>query len=117
MRKYLYKVWRFSLPLVFVLMIVHLLKDITQDILKIPTFLDLLGDVNEDLSVFPPLVQQVIITLGFVSFGVEVFLILAIPKILKSKDNSKLEKYAIAFLLFLIAYFMSVTLMDPRYHL
>jgi len=117
MKKYLLKIWHFSLPIIFLIVFVHFLKDITQDILKIPTFLDLLGNVNEDLSVFPLLVRQIIIVLGFVSFGIEAFLIVAIPKVIKNKGNSKQEKYVIASLLFLLIYFISVTLMDPRYHL
>ena len=117
MRKYLHKIWYFSLPVIFLIIFVHFLKDITQDILKIPTFLDLLGNVNEDLSVFPPFIQQIIIALGFVSFGIEFFLIVAIPKVMKDKENSKLEKFVIASILFLIFYFISVTLIDPRYHL
>ena len=99
------------------IIIVHFLKDITQDVLKIPTFLDLLGNVNEDLSAFPPLIQQIIIALGFISFGIEVFLIVAIPKVMKNKENSKLEKYVMISLLFLVIYFISVSLMDPRYRL
>lgn len=117
MKKYLHKIWQFSLPIVFLIVFVHFLKDITQDILKTPTFLDLLGNVNEDLSAFPPFIQQIIIALGFVSFGIEVFLIVAIPKVMKNKENLKLEKSVIISLLFLIIYFISVTLMDPRYHL
>ena len=117
MKKYLHKIWHLSLPIILLIIFVHFLKDITQDILKIPTFLDLLGNVNEDLSVFPLIIRQIIITLGFASFVLEAFLIVAIPKIMINKENSKLEKYVIASILFLIIYFISVTLMDPRYHL
>lgn len=117
MKKYLHKFWHFFLPIIFLIVFVHLLKDITQDILKVPTFLDLLGNVNEDLSVFPSFIRQIITALGFVSFGIEAFLIVAIPKVIKNKENSKLEKYVVGTLLFLIIYFISVTLMDPRYHL
>lgn len=115
MRKFLYKVWRFLLPFIFLIVFVHFLKDITQDILKIPTALDLLGNVNEDLSVFPPYVQHLIIGLGFISFGVETFLVVAIPQVIKNKKNTKLENFVIVSLLFLVFYFISVTLMDPRY--
>lgn len=117
MKKYLHKIWLFFLPVVFLIVFVHFLKDITQDILKIPTFLDLLGNVNEDLSLFPPPIRQIITTLGLVSFVIEAFLIVTIPKVIKNKENSKLEKYVIGTLLFLIIYFISVTLMDPHYHL
>jgi O-antigen/teichoic acid export membrane protein len=117
MKKYLHKIWHFSLPIIFLIVFIHFLKDITQDILKVPSFLDLLGNVNEDLSVFPLIARQIINALGFVSFGTEAFLIVAIPKVMKNKENSKLEKYVIASLLFLIIYFISVTLMDPCYHL
>ncbi len=117
MKKYLHKIWQFSLPVIFLIVFVHFLKDITQDILKTPTFLDLLGNVNEDLSAFPLVIRQIIIALGFVSFGIEVFLIVVIPKVMKNKENSKLEKYVIASLLFLVIYFISITLLDPRYHL
>jgi hypothetical protein len=115
MMKYLYKIWRFCLPAFFLVVLVHLLKDITQDIFKIPTFLDFFGNVNEDLLVFSPLIRQVIAGFGFISFGVEVFLVVAIPKVIMNKKNSKLERYAVLALLFLVIYFISVTLMDPRF--
>lgn len=117
MQKNLYKIWRFFLPIIFLIVWVHFLKDITQDILKISTFLDLLGNINEDLSAFPPLIQKIIIALGFVSFGVETFLIMAIPKVIKDKGRSKLEPYVIGSLLILVIYFISVVLMDPHYRI
>lgn len=108
------KIWRKSLPFVFLIVLVHFLKDITQDILKVPTFLDSLGNVNEDLSVLPNFVGQTIIILGYVSFIIEAFLIVAIPKVIKAKANTRLEKYVIIAILFLAIYFVTVTLLDPR---
>jgi len=117
MKNSLYKIWKFFLPFIFIIVFVHFLKDITQDILKIPTFLDLLGNVNEDLSEFPLFIQWIIISLGYLSFGIEVFLVVTIPQIIKDKNHAKLEKYIIASFIFLVAYFISVTLIDPRYYL
>lgn len=59
-------IWRKILPVIFILVLVHFLKDITQDILHIATQLDRLGDVKEDLSGFPPVIQTLYVVLGFV---------------------------------------------------
>ncbi|MFH1841104.1 MAG: hypothetical protein ABH807_03045, partial [Candidatus Shapirobacteria bacterium] len=48
-----YKLWRKILPLILLFVSIHFLKDITQDVLRIPTFLDVFGDVKEDLSFLP----------------------------------------------------------------
>lgn len=117
MKQLLNKIWRKSLPFIFLIVLAHFLKDITQDILKVPTFLDLIGNVNEDLSVFPKFIGQIIIVLGYVSYVFEAFLIVSIPKVIKGKANTRLEKYVIVTLLFLAIYFITVILMDPRYRM
>ena len=48
--KSVFNIWRLLLPFLYIFILVHFLKDITQDILKISTPLDLFGDVKEDIS-------------------------------------------------------------------
>lgn len=101
--------------LIFVLVAAHFLKDITQDILKIPTFLDLMGDVNEDLSVLPGFLRQGFLILGYSSFLAELFLLAAIPFIILKKSSVRLEKIVWGCVIFLILYLLSATLLDPRF--
>lgn len=54
-------------------------------VVEAKVLLDLLGNINEDLSGFPPLFQKLIVALGYISFGVELFLIVAIPKVIINK--------------------------------
>lgn len=114
-KKKVYRIWRFFLPFIFVLSLIHLLKDITQDILKIPTWLDVLGDVKEDISSFPLLFQKLFFILGICSVAGEVFLLTAIPLALKSKKISRVD-YAIGIVVVsLLVFFALATLLDPRY--
>ena len=114
MKNLLYRIWRVFLPLIFIVILAHFIKDITQDILKIPTPLDLLGDIHEDLSAFPVYVQSIFVGLGISSFFVEAFLLVSIPLIMKRDVSKSLEKAVWFMLAILLLYFLTVTLLDPR---
>jgi hypothetical protein len=101
--------------IIFVLVATHFLKDITQDILKIPTILDLLGNANEDISNFPKVMQLVFIGIGYASFFVEIFLLIAIPLVLMNKKYIKLEKIVWTTTAMLVVYFVTAIFLDPRY--
>jgi hypothetical protein len=82
-----FKIWRKSLPFLFIFILIHFLKDITQDILRISTPLDIFGDVKESISFLSKPVQLIFYYgLGGFSFVVEVFLLIAIPKIVRRKE-------------------------------
>ena len=100
---------------IFVFVATHFLKDITQDILKVPTILDLLGNANEDISSFPKAIQYIFIGMGYVSFLVEIFLIITIPLVLRKKEYVKLEKVVWVTILLLVVYFVTAILLDSRY--
>lgn len=110
------KIWRLVLRFIFVFVVIHLLKDITQDILKIPTPLDLLGDAKEDLSFLPKTFQFVYLYgFGGLSIIAEIFLLITIPKVLKRKEFSGLEKWILIAVMFLVLFFIMATFLDPRF--
>lgn len=111
------KVWRQILPFLYVFVLVHFLKDITQDILKISTPLDLLGDVKEDLSRFPIFIQNLFVLLGIGSFISEVFLLVSIPVVMKRKETTTLEKVILVVIMALLLFFLVATLLDPRFRI
>lgn len=114
----LFKIWRFVLSFLFLFVLIHFLKDITQDILKIKTPLDIFGDVKEDLSGLPTVAQSLYFYgLGSLSFLAEGFLLVSIPIVLKRKKFSKLEKYVVIAIVFLFVFFLIATMLDPRYKL
>jgi hypothetical protein len=113
----LFRVWRGLLPFLYVFVLVHFLKDITQDILKLPTPLDLLGDAKEDLSLFPDFIQNIFILLGVGSFMAEAFLLISIPVVMKKKEITSLEKVILALVIALLLFFLTVTLLDPRFRI
>jgi hypothetical protein len=114
----IYKIWRFLLPIIFIFILIHFLKDITQDILKISTPLDMLGDVVENLSGFSYLGKNIYIYgFGYFSFLVEIFLLFSIPVVLRRKSLSKLEKFAIFAFIYLAIYFSVAICLDPKYRL
>jgi len=111
------KAKRLFLLFVFVVILIHFFKDITQDLLKVPTVLDNLGDVKEDLSSLPLLIQNLVDGLGYLSFITEAFLLIAIPLSLKNNQNSKLKVTILVSIIFLMTYFVFITFLDPRYNL
>lgn len=101
------KLRNFFLIIIFIVFFTHLLKDITQDILKITTPLDYLGDVKEILSSFSLTAKIIYFIFGVLSVFGELFLVITIPIFLfkKKKDLLKLI-YITTFLL--IIYFITV---------
>lgn len=98
---------------VFCFTLLHFAKDITQDILAISTPLDLLGNAHEDLSRLPQSAAVLFVFLGYVSFVLELFLLIAIPLFMLA-HKVKLEKYIWLSTALLIGYFIVALLLDPR---
>ena len=112
----LFKMWRFILPLLFLFVLIHFLKDITQDILRIKTPLDVFGDVKEDVSKLSPTAQNLYLYgLGGISFLAEAFLLISIPIVWKRKVYSRLEKCVVFTIFSLLLYFLIAIMLDPRY--
>jgi len=112
----LLKAWRYFLPILFLFVLVHFAKDITQDILKISTPLDIFGDAKEDLSGLSTITKNLYLYgLGGLSFIVEIFLLVSIPVVLKRKRYTKLEKYVTIATIFLLLFFVVATILDPRF--
>jgi len=101
------KLLNFFLITFFIIFFVHLLKDITQDILKISTPLDYIGDLKEILSSFSLSTQIIYYAFGVLSVIAELFLVIAIPIYLfKKKKNLLISIYLIT--IFLVTYFITV---------
>ena len=112
----LYKIWRLILPFLFIFVLIHFLKDITQDILKIKTPLDILGDVEENLSSLSTTAQKTYLYgLGGLSVIAEVFLIVSIPIVWRRRTFSKLEKITMVVVGLLLLFFLVAITLDPRY--
>lgn len=117
MKNRLLSIWRLCLRLIFVFVIIHFLKDITQDILRVSTPLDIFGDAKEDLSFLPNSLQNIYLYgLGGFSFVAEAILIFSIPKVWKEEKLSKLGKLVIFLIFYLVIFFISAILLDPRYN-
>lgn len=115
MKQRIIKVRKYILIIIFGFTAIHFLKDITQDILNISTPLDALGDVKEDLSMFPGYLQGLFQFLGYASFIAEAFLLLSIPKIFYRKTVTQLEKAVYIVVAILLLYFLTAILLDPRF--
>ena len=103
------------LTLLFIFFGIHFLKDITQDILRIQTPLDLLGDVKEDLSAFSPFVQKLFYSFGVLSFIGEFFVLFSVPIVIKRKAVTRLEAAIYIVVVLILLFFLVVTLLDPRF--
>lgn len=108
------KFWRKILPILWIVVFIHFLKDITQDILQISTFLDWFGNIQEDLSGLSNFFRILITTAGILSVFAEMFLLISIPIIKKRSYFSKLEVWVIGVVIFMLIYFSVVFFLDPR---
>jgi len=88
---------------------------ITQDILKIPTFFDAFGNIQEDVSWLPIWTRYLIFGAGISSFLAEIFLLISIPIVNNRKESSPLEKWVVGVIIFMLIYFPIVFLLDPRF--
>lgn len=101
------KLFNSFLIIIFIIFFIHLLKDITQDILKIATPLDYLGDVKEILSSFSLTTRIIYFIFGILSVFGELFLVITIPIFLFKKKTNLLKPIFITTFL-LITYFITV---------
>jgi len=109
------RIWRSFLVAVWAVALVHFLKDITQDILHIPTFLDMLGNIQEDISWLPKYLQWLVYGAGIGSFLAEIVLLIAIPIVKKGERFSRLEGWIVGIIVFMLIYFLVVIILDPRF--
>ncbi|OGD83578.1 hypothetical protein A2572_04740 [Candidatus Collierbacteria bacterium RIFOXYD1_FULL_40_9] len=109
------KVRSFLLSLIWVVTLIHFFKDITQDILRIPTILDVFGNIQEDVSWLPTWTQYLVYGAGISSFLAEVFLLISIPIVKNREEKSSLEKWVAGVVFFMLIYFPIVILLDPRF--
>jgi len=109
------KILKIPLAFILIFVVIHFLKDITQDILKVPTILDIFGNANEDLSRLLKAIQVIFTVFGYLSFFIEIFLIMAIPLVLGKNRHLKLEKAVWMITVLLVLFFVIATLLDPRY--
>ncbi len=109
------KLLNFILIFVFIIFFTHLLKDITQDILKIKTPFDYIGDLKEVFSSFSKQVLIIYYIFGVLSILGEIFLVILIPLLLFKKRKNLLKPILIITVL-LITYFLviySMLLLNP----
>lgn len=107
--------WKIVLIPVFVFVIIHFLKDITQDLLGIPTVLDIFGDAKEDLSSFPESFVWFYHWFMVNTFFLEIYLVFSIPKTWRRKNFSKTDIITFSSIIYLIIAFSTAILLDPRF--
>jgi len=107
-----FKIRKLIIWIILIFTTLHLIKDITQDILNIPTFLDYFGNIQEDLSRQAPIIAAIFYFFAYLSFIVEMIII-----ILGLRYTIKMDKmtFKIIMMLFcaLITFFIICTLFDP----
>ncbi len=105
------------LIIILIFFFTHFLKDVTQDILKIKTPLDYLGNVNEDLSLFNPFIKNLFNITAYLSFIGEFFLIITIPIYLFCNKKNYLLKYIWIIIASILMYFLVAIFLDPKFNI
>ncbi len=105
------------LAILWIVILIHFLKDITQDLLQIKSVLDVFGDAKENLTWLPVWAQSIYLyVFGGLSILAEITLLITIPISLFRKETnltSKLIRYSFWYLLI---FFSVAILLDPRFN-
>ncbi|OGY40793.1 MAG: hypothetical protein A2570_01620 [Candidatus Brennerbacteria bacterium RIFOXYD1_FULL_41_16] len=113
MRKTLFKIWKVLLVPVSILFLIHFLKDITQDVLRISSFLDVLGDIKEDLSGLKQWQLAIFYWAWVNQFLLQPVLAFLVLKILKNRDFSRTDILVAGILIyFTVLFYWSFNLVD-----
>ncbi len=99
----LHKLWKLMLLIISTFLALHFLKDITQDILKIQTPLDYMGDIQEDLSFLPKWLLPVYYVSWVLATIAQLVIIYYIFQTWKHDTFNKNDKIIIYLLLFFLA--------------
>lgn len=107
------KYTRILLLIVWIIVLVHFLKDVTQDLFGLVTILDNLGNIEEDISSFPLWLEYLYHWAMVNTVIGEIILIMLIPKYIFKAISSLEKRLIIGFLIyipvmFFIAYLLSL---------
>ena len=110
-----FRLWQTFLVPIYVFVVFHFLKDITQDLLGIATPLDFFGDVTEDISRFSVILTWFYHWFMVNTFFLEFFLLLYVPSAWRRKSFSRLDLYLAGAIVYLFIAFTTAILLDPRF--
>ena len=110
-------VWKIFLIFIYFFALVHFLKDITQDVLEIPTVLDVFGNIHENLNGFPEAFVWVYHWAMVNPFFVEFFLLVTVPGAWKRREFTKLDAIILVAIIYVTTMFFLATYLDPRFNL
>jgi hypothetical protein len=96
------------IKIVYLLILIHFLKDFVQDILCIPSIFDNFPNVNEDLNIVPPI-------LSYLSYFTEFIILILIPLGTQNKFKNKIINVGLIITgTFLLIYFFLAIYFDPN---
>lgn len=114
---YIYSIKNKLLLVLWLIVLIHFLKDITQDLLQITTVLDIFGDAKENLAWLPVWAQGIYLYIfGGLSVLAEITLLVTIPiSLLRGETNVtyRLIKYCYWYL---AIFFLVAILLDTRFN-
>lgn len=110
-----FRAWQIFLVPVFVFVVIHFTKDVTQDLLGLPTYLDVFGDIKEDISRFSFPFTWFYHWFMVNTFFLELFLLIYTPKTWQRKYFSRVDTVILASIIYLIVAFATAILLDPRF--
>ena len=113
-KKTFLKIWRYCLLMVFVFSTLHLIRDILQEILGVRNVFTEFGHFQADISRIPSMVRFLYIQpfSGFLTFPVEIFMIIAAPIAWKRKEFTKIDGIIIILIVFSLLWYIPAALFD-----
>lgn len=103
------------LSFVYVFVLFHFLKDVAQDILKLPCIFDGLYDVKEDLGHLPIIFTYIFNLFSYLSYLGELVLLFIIPINIENNFKHKSLNVVMWFLIiYLCLYFILSISLDPN---
>jgi hypothetical protein len=104
-----------ALWLAYVAVLIHFIKDITQDIFRISSPMDKFGNIEENISFLPVFLQKAYFYgLGGLSFLAEILLLVYLPKIIierSTRTDRMIVRYSF---LYLCLFLLLCAVLDPK---
>lgn len=105
------------LAVLWLIVLIHFLKDITQDVLQVSTTLDMFGDIKENLEWLPAWAQNIYLyVFGVLSILAELTLLITIPVSLLKKETKLTNRFISYNFWYLMLFFFVAVLLDPRFN-
>ncbi len=107
------KIRKIVIWIILIFTFIHFLKDITQDIFRIPTVLDYFGNIQEDITNYSPFSKTIYLTVAYLSGFTEIMIIWFCIQYIR-QANQVIFRNTLLLLSVLLSIYLLFAFYDPK---